>query len=200
MKRLVTILFLLSILATRGSADDPPVAAEAEHGSAEPTEDAISYLEARKALFSTRDEIARCIAAGRPEDAEAEILRYERDYAGSVRQFQFNSRMQIGDGYLSRGDSDSALRLYESSRPDGVCANCNSSKDLRRMFRIASIHESRWNLPAAFLSYLRALPSTLFGGRFLEVAWGLFRTGGFVVLPIGLGVVAWRRRRARKAP
>ncbi|MHC4120292.1 MAG: hypothetical protein ACYSWO_22590 [Planctomycetota bacterium] len=145
-------------------------------------------------------DVEQLIKAGKLEEAERAVERYEPKYAHkwSVGRFGYGTRMQIAQAYLDRGDRREALRLFKAAKPGGGCGNCMASQHVRRNIRVARIHESRFNFPAAFASYLGAIPSTALGGGFLHVLVGLTYSGAITLAPIFVLVYFLRRRHKRK--
>lgn len=165
--------------------------------SAESTEDA--YLRELEEHSAATREIEALIRSGKLKEAENAVLLSEPKYARkwSLGRFGYGARMEIGQAYLDRGDVAEALRLFQSAKPGGGCGNCMASQHVQRNIRVARIYESRLNFPAAFASYLGALPGTSLGGGLGSVFFGLLKSGGICGVPI-LALVYFVRRRQKR--
>ena len=106
-------------------------------------------------------------------------------------------RALAGTLHVSRRSRDEMCELGPSIGEPAVV--CTSSQQVQRNIRVARIYESQLNFPAAFASYLGALPSTSLGGGLGSVFFGLLKSGGVCSVPIlALAYFVRRRRKRRK--
>jgi hypothetical protein len=147
------------------------------------------------------EDVRGLIQAGRLNEAERAIDGYELRFAktSNADTFRYSPRIEIGDAYLERGEPTEAIRLFRSASPAGWCGNCLASQRVEKSVRIAMVHQSQLNFPAAFASYLGALPSTALGGGLFRIIAGLLYSGTVTIAPfVVAGYFLARSMRGRK--
>ena len=191
MKTVTVIFLVLSTALVRADTNASITAVQSE-------EDA--YIREYEEHDAAIRQVHELIKAGRLKEAEKAVEQIEPNYARkwSMGRFGYGTRMEIAQVYLDQGDKAQAMRLFKAAKPGGGCGNCMASQHVHRNIRIARLHESRLNFPAAFLSYLDALPSTSLGGGFFRVVWGLGYTAAVTITPV-VAVLLFVRHRRRQA-
>lgn len=158
------------------------------------------YIKEREEYYKTVGVIEKLIKEGKLVAAEQMIKKYEPKYAlkWSVGRFGFDTRIQIGQAYLEKGNKKEALRLFKAARPGGGCGNCIAAQHISKSIRVARIYDSRLNFPASFLTYINALPSTRLGGGLGRILWGLIYSGSVTFIPVLILIVVVRSIRRRQ--
>jgi hypothetical protein len=160
-----------------------------------------AYLRDFEERHQALEDVQGLIRAGRLNEAEKAIGGYELRFAktSNADTFRYSPRIEIGDAYFERGEPTEAIRLFRSASPAGWCGNCLASQRVEKSVRIAMVHQSQLNFPAAFASYLGALPSTALGGGLFRIIAGLLYAGTVTIAPFGVaGYFLARSMRGRK--